>query len=250
MKRLRLIPFMILPLILSSCDGNGYLGTYSFQLGKDSGTHFGVFATTTNKQYSYTDEGGQVIPLTGSYEMNLRLKLGGASLGSFFDILNINDATVRAYYSIGKALGGEQGSVLNFGFNIKEVLESLLPSDPSSTRIHRDGDTPSEGEEDPVTPIPDDWYDITPEDTAKFVYTTISQSTMVFNLPVSIDDLKFQLYWYGLDLSNLSAEIVAHDIGTHPTPEEVEEINQTYPASHDNKSFRDYHTLSLSLTKK
>ena len=252
---------MLLPLMLSSCGANKFIGTYSFQLGRDSGAHFGVYATTTKKTYTYTDDEGHTTTLTGSYVMKLRLNLGGTSLGGFFDDLNINDVTLRTYYSVGKSLGGEKGNVLHFGFNIMEVAEAIFPtqpddSDPSGLTISRDGDTPGEGEgegDDPDTPIPEEYFDITPEQTAKFVYTTISRTTITFNLPVSMDDLKYQLYWYGLDLTNLDAEgLVEHEVGTHPTAEEVKYINETldYPGTHDGNTFRDYHTLSLALTKK
>ena len=257
MKKFKLFPFMLLPLMLSSCGSNKFIGTYSFQLGRDSGTHFGVYATTTKTTYTYTDDEGQSIPLTGSYLMKLRLNLGGASLGGFFDSLNINDVTLRTYYSLGKDLGGEKGHVLNFGFNIKEIIETIFPSEPDTDEpsgITRDGDTPDEGEgDDPDTPIPEDYFDITPQQTSKFVYSTISKTTIVFNIPVSIEDLKYQLYWYGLDLTNLDAEgLVEHEVGTHPTTEEIKYINETldYPGSHDGNTFRDYHTLSLALTKK
>ena len=252
MKKFKLFPFMLLPLALSSCGENKFLGTYSFQLGRDSGTHFGVYATTTNKDYKYVDEGGETIPLTGSKVMNLRLNLGGASLGGFFDSLNIQDVTLKTYYSIGKKLGNEQGNVFRFGFNIKDIIDELFPKeDPEPSGLLRDGDAPSgdedEGDED--IPIPEDWENIDPATTSKFVYSTISKTTLTFNIPVSLDDLTFQLYWYGYDLATLE-DVTEHPVGTHPTAAEVEEINQTYPTTHDNKNFRDYHTLSLALTKK
>ena len=257
MKKFKLIPFMLIPLALTSCGKNKFLGTYSFQLGRDSGTHFGVYATTTNKPYSYVDEGGETIPVTGSNVLKLRLNLGGASLGGFFDDLKINDVTLRAYYSIGKNLGNEQGNVLNFGFNINEIIDTLFPDEPEnnpSGLISRDGDNPGEGEgegDEPLPPIPDDWYDITPKQTAKFVYTTISKTTLTFNIPVSLDDLAYQLYWYGLDLAGLR-EVTEHPVGTHPTTKDITYINEElhYPDSHDGKLFRNYHTLSLALTKK
>ena len=258
MKRLKVIPFMLLPLALSSCGKNGFLGTYSFQLGRNSGTHFGVFATTTDKVYTYVDDEGTVITMPDSKVMNIRLNLGGTNVGGIVDLLNVDDVTIKTYYSIGKKLGGDLGNVLNFGFNIKEIIETIVPTEPDTpdeSGLRRDGDTPSEGDEgeDPVISIPEDIYDITPEDTAKIVYSTISKSTIVFNIPVSMDDLIFQLYWYGLDLNDFEAELVEHAPGSHPlTKDEIDHINNDlhYPDTHDGKLFRDYHTLSLTLTKK
>ena len=143
-------------------------------------------------------------------------------------------------------------------FNIKEVIETIFPaeSDPDDQSglvgIVRDGENPDEGEDDPASAIPDDYFDITPQQTAKFVYSTISKTTLVFNIPVSMDDLFYQLYWYGLDLNDIEAEITAHPAGSHPTAEDIRYINEElhYSETHDDKTFRDYHTLSLSLTKK
>lgn len=253
MKKVKLFPLMLLPLVLSSCGKRGFLGTYSFQLGRNSGTHFGVFATTTTKAYTYVDDDGQVITMPDSKLMKIRLNLGGSSVGGILDDLNINDVTIKTYYSIGKKLSGDLGNVLNFGFNIKEVLDAILPSsseEPDPSGLVRNDDNPDE--EDPAVTIPEDIYDINPTQTAKFVYSTISKTTLVFNIPVSMDDLLYQLYWYGLDLNDLESELVEHPAGTHPTTEDIKYINEElhYADSHDNKSFRDFHTLSLSLTKK
>ena len=256
MKKIKLFPFMLLPLALTSCGENKYLGTYSFQLGRDSGTHFGVYATMTNKEYTYKDEGGEIFPLTGEKVMKLKLSLGGANIGGILDLLSNQDVSIKAYYSIGKKLSNDQGNVLKFGFNLKEIVDDILPDEeepePSPITM-RDGEVPVEGEEeDPEIPIPEDLFNILPEQTAKIVYSTISKSSLVFNIPVSMDDLEYQLYWYGLDLEDLEAKPAEHPIGTHPTAEDVTYINEVlnYPATHENKSFRDYHTLSLTLTKK
>ena len=186
--------------------------------------------------------------------MKLRLNLGGSSVGGIIDDLNIDDVTIKAYYSIGKKLGGDLGHVLNFGFNIKDILEIIIPTpeEPDEGGIVR---TPDEGEgdeDDPLENLPEDIFDITPEDTAKFVYSTISKTTIAFNIPVSLDDLAFQLYWYGLDLYNLESNPEAHAIGSHPITDDINHINNDlhYADTHDGKSFRDYHTLSLTLTKK
>ena len=251
---MKLLPFMLMPLVLSSCGKNSFLGTYSFQLGRDSGAHFGVYATTTNKPYTYVDDEDNVITVEGCKLMKLRLNLGGSSVGGIIDDLNIDDVTIKAYYSIGKKLSGDLGYILNFGFNLKDILETIIPTpeEPDEGGIVR---TPDEGEGDednPLDNLPEDIFDITPENTAKFVYSTISKTTIAFNIPVSLDDLAFQLYWYGLDLYNLENDPEAHAIGTHPTVDDVNHINNDlhYSDTHDDKSFRDYHTLSLSLTKK
>ena len=80
------------------------------------------------------------------------------------------------------------------------------------------------------------------------------------SIPVSIDDVYYQLYWYGKDVrinfEQFEVEIVdvtAHDLGTHPKPEEVEQINQTFAQEHQGcmfTSFRDFNQVKMGLIKK
>ncbi len=259
MKKFKILPFMLLPLVLNSCGKDKLLGTYSFQLGKDSGTHFGIFATVTNKNYVYTPEGGEE-KIMGK-TMNVRLKMGTNKLGTFFDELNISDVTIPTYYKIGKELPLGKGNVFHFGFNIKDVIEVIIPeeetTDTTTNPLYYEGEegttggegTSTDGDEDPW----EEFSDIKPEDTEKIVYSYINGTTLTFNIPVSMPDLQFQLYWYGLDIEHMDTVIDAHEIGTHPTEEDVRHINEDlkYPENHeDNVSFRDFHTLSLALSKK
>ena len=94
----------------------------------------------------------------------------------------------------------------------------------------------------------------------------ITESVVNFYLPVSFEDLRYQLYWYGYDLSgdNIAAAISGdeeiddpiaspdgkHSLDVHPTKEEIAAINEHYPSTHDGEQFRDYHVLKLGLTKK
>ena len=94
----------------------------------------------------------------------------------------------------------------------------------------------------------------------------ITSSVVNFYLPVSFEDLRYQLYWYGYDLSgeNIAAAIYgdeeiedpiasvdgSHSLDVHPTEEEIAAINEHYPSTHDGELFRDYHVLKLGLTKK
>ncbi len=51
MTKLRLLPFILLPLCLASCGQAGHVGKYSFQMGKNSGSHLLVSMTLTNDDY-------------------------------------------------------------------------------------------------------------------------------------------------------------------------------------------------------
>lgn len=269
MKKARLFPLLLFPLVMTSCGSSKFLGTYSFQLGKNTGTHIGVYATVTNKAYTYEDAStGET--LTIGKKMNIRMRLGGVKLGTFLDDIDLSDVTIPAYYMIGKELPFNQGNVLHLGFHIPDVLNILFPEEPepeTNPLPNRDDPVdPAEPSEptdptdpteptDPESDVPEGWDDpttIPTEITARFVYTTISSTTLTFNLPVSLLDLQFQLYWYGLDLYDISARPAEHEVGTHPTKEEIDYINNElgYASAHDDTAFRDYHTLSLALSKK
>lgn len=278
MKKIKFTSLILLPMALASCSADQYIGSYSFQLGNNSDTHFGIFAKLTNKDYVYQKDGEEAKVLGKT--MTINVDVGGQGIGSFIDDLDLKAFTITAYYEIG-GVTADNDRVFKFGFNIGDILNNLVPeddpstpSDPEPTPIVKNGENQEQGSgetggntgetggesggesggetsgegEDPFPDI----SNVTPEQTAKFVYTTINASTLTFNIPVSLNDLQFQLYWYGLDLSNLDATIDAHDVGTHPTQEDIKKINEElkYADNHDGKSFRDYHTLSLGLTKK
>ena len=100
-----------------------------------------------------------------------------------------------------------------------------------------------------------------PQSLTDLIFVANINSTLVnFFLPVSTQDLIFQLYWYGYDskvsdITDPSKDPItspdgAHPVGTHPTEEDIKQINTHYAADHDGVSFRDYHVLKLGLTKK
>ncbi len=85
-------------------------------------------------------------------------------------------------------------------------------------------------------------------------------------MPVGEVDALYQLYWYGIDFAYSDEEGIymqdsphgAHEVGTHPTAEDVAKINETYGAAHqviaekfeiDIETYRDYYTLAMGLNK-
>lgn len=106
-------------------------------------------------------------------------------------------------------------------------------------------------------------YELPTKITDLIFVASINKNIVNFYLPVSIDDLMFQLYWYGYDLSSTkwnSEEVTdddfylapegKHPIGTHPTADDIATINAHYITDHDGKAYRDFHVLKLGLTKK
>ena len=103
-------------------------------------------------------------------------------------------------------------------------------------------------------------YEIPEEITEKIFVASINGSAVNFYIPVSVEDLQFQLYWYGYDLNiekmlsdddtdPLATLEGSHPVGSHPTKEDVAAINAHFADDHSGKQFRDFHVLKLGLTK-
>lgn len=94
------------------------------------------------------------------------------------------------------------------------------------------------------TSIPSEFLD-------DIMYANHKGELVTVYIPVSVEDLGFQLYWYGIDLFDpLAPAPASHPVGTHPTNDEINQINETFPTDHDNKVYRDWHTLAMGLAKK
>ena len=138
---------------------------------------------------------------------------------------------LTGYYKVDKKVKVDEGNLLNIGINLL-------------------------GE-----------YEVPQTITDGIFIANITGNVVNFYLPVSFEDLRYQLYWYGYDLSgeNIMAAIMGdeeevedpiasvdgkHSLDVHPTKEQIAAINEHYPASHDGEQFRDYHVLKLGLLKK
>ena len=53
MKRLAKTPFLLLAIssLLTACSQKSIAGTYGFQLGKEKGTHFGIYLNLSDKKF-------------------------------------------------------------------------------------------------------------------------------------------------------------------------------------------------------
>ena len=253
MKNITKIPSLLIAataMMLTSCSGDSIAGLYGFQMGKESGTHFGIYLKLKDK-YTTIESEPEVTKKYKECEFSFSIKFGDDTeaissiiaaiakiLGQEGDKLTIPGY----YYKSGKTL--RDGSIelklgIDFAF-IKDVID-----------IH-----------EYVFPV------LNPDTIEKVVYTTYLKNTVTIAIPVGMEDLVFQLYWYGIDFSyteqdglvivNLPEEKV-HEPGTHPTVEDVELINQTYIADHkdiierydlDISAYRDYYTLAMGLIKK
>ncbi len=207
----------IIPLLLG-CSGKKYIGTYVFQMGKSKDTHMGISLQLMNEFYNPEEE-----ELGKKYQLDVDMVTSQEN-DDFTSVLK-EMSPVTGYYSV-----DEQEKVYD-AKRLKMGIDLL-------GQYH----------------VPDELTDL-------IFVANINSTTVNFFLPVSVTDLIYQLYWYGYDL-NLTALISGdesydplntkegkHDIGTHPTKEDIDRINTHYKDDHAGVAFRDYHVLKLGLTK-
>ena len=142
-------------------------------------------------------------------------------------------SSVDGYYRTGDKLQNSD-IVMHFGFELNEDVKEAIAKTLEVETFD---------------------FDIKPEVTEKFMYSVLSGDTLNLTIPVSSVDFVLQLYWYGYDIyfdSTLHFEELeeTHDVGSHPTSEDVTRINnsETYK-KHHTSSFRDYHALTIGLIK-
>jgi len=214
---------IIVPL-LASCAKEAYIGEYTFQMGKNKDTHIAVSLKLEKEIYDEAQPGkGKKFALgfdmvTSEVEDELSSILKSIS-------------PLTGYYRIDKENKVYDETRLNIGINLL-------------------------GE-----------YEVPQTITDNFFVASINATLVNFYLPVSMDDLSYQLYWYGYDLniSNIFDSITSdeentedpiasvdgvHPVGSHPTKEDIDKINEHYPDAHNGNLYRDFHVLKLGLTKK
>ena len=268
-KKLALF-FASVPLLVSCANGS-IAGTYGFQLGKDTGTHFGMFLALSDEAFvpeqgdeTQYEEGLKKFDFTIS--VNMGDDEGDAGTASVID--NILDyfrdddgnAVIPGYYKLTDETNPKGERRIKLGISFNYIAEKIAKA------AKEEGDT-----------------DINTDDLnmlnnaaiiQNLLCATYKDETVNIYVPVSLEDLYYQLYWYGTDLHisiDLDAEdisdlikitiveVTKHDFGTLPTKDEVAAINQTYKQDHSNctlpfvdvyNEFRLFHQIKLGLSKK
>jgi len=270
MKFRRILPLLMTGLLTVSCQQQTYVGDYGFSMGKETGTHFGINFSLRDKDV-YNTEGTTL--LGKEFALTLNMLNGNQEEQAFGFLSDLGD--IFGYYKVAEKLEDDKNRLL-LGIDLMQNEEFKTSYD--------DMKEANPELEDLIIP---------PDLVEKIIYATISDSAVNLNVPVSINDLIFQLYWYGYDLSidsllatilnslsdedeeeiktdgeeariisrkeesqeeqqeteEVYTEVVEHPAGTHPTAEDIEEINKTYVETHG-KKYRDFHTLALGLLKK
>lgn len=242
---MRLKRFLLaLPLLFStvSCSGNGsIIGKYTFQLGASDETHVGIYLELTDEETTATTE-----PTARKFSMTFNAR------GAFIEqLIPAQDAqeptdpnkdtiiTIDGYYYLGDVIKGVQH--LNIGITLLDTI------------------------------------DIDPLLVEKLMYATVGDGQITFNLPVSITDLQYQLYWYGYRVSNVLDLLNPIDLkqesssfetwlegnypGSHPSKEVIENF-KTYQKDRKDSgaegyeegediflTYHDFHTISMGFAK-
>ena len=236
--------------LLSSCGSNSFAGTYGFQMGKDTGTHFGIFVTLTDNIFSSEDISSELqyksLELTLSVHLNAESDTITELLETIKELLHQEDqddvSLPGYYYNAGLTPKGE--TEIKFGIDLTIIKDiPILP--------------------DLLTIV------LNPDTIEKMIYTTYASEVLTMNIPVSLADLLYQFYWYGIDfimdekgnISKNESPCGIHNPGTHPTIEDVTIINEQYNfyeihesilelVDGEGSDYRDYYTLAMGLMKK
>lgn len=260
MKRLHKTPLLLVAIssLLTSCSTT-IAGTYGFQLGKDKGTHFGIFLKLTDAKYKNTNPETEIDPRAKKCRYTFSVNLGDNG-DDTSELDNIIAALVETFADDGKfSINGyyyENGKPAKDG-----TVELKIGIDFTALAKAIDQDSGIEINEN-------DLPTINPDIIEKVIYTTYKNAVVTINIPVSEADVLYQLYWYGLDITYTEADGLQfgdspygeHAPGTHPTPEDVTAINETYDykAAHEGFSqefgielgnYRDYYTLAMGLNR-
>lgn len=225
MKVKKILPLSIMSILLTSCKPYDYSGTYSFMMGKQKEAHVGIKLVLTNE---YADEDNH-------------------DLGKKFELTLDSELTPNADKSE-EEKSETQGDLGDFTLDGSYVVTDRLTEDKNYALSIMIGDISAE-----ETSSFDDFPVILLNEV---VLAEINKSEVQMSIPVSIKDAIFQLYWYGYDFSLETLEFVEvtkHEHGTHPTKEEVDEINKTYPKEHSlfglELTYRDFDVLTMGLKK-
>ena len=293
MKR-RSFPLLlsVMAMGLASCGASKVTGVYAFQMGKAKGVHMAVSMNLLSSPFkSATD--GKILGDTFRFVVDIKTNSGSSSSSSVPSSSNPSSYSSSETTSL---LTSESLSVSASGSSSPDASQSWssmsgIPSDDSGiqTVLKLIYELLGDGEAvvgyykvgDPIqgggkqlhlgVDIDDEFLDmlasllqidkqslqLTPEMTEKIIYSTIADKAVNISIPVSMDDLLFQLYWYGYDLHTEDGSFhfdnlpVTHAPGSHPTAEEVAAINAdaTFKAHHPSVTYRDYYTVTLGLIK-
>ena len=275
--------FLLVPLLfaVASCSGpKSPAGTYSFQLGSDKGTHAGIHLLLTEDAVEVEDQ-------EDAKRFELTFDLGASASGGIFGVVTHLDKLIEFVNNHTEA--DIPSSIEDL---IKRVTDGEEPSEDPESEFKLTGYyyiandvTNAEGRKENRLMM---GFDIPffsgvniPADIVEMVmYAVYTEDNINIIIPVSLEDLLFQLYWYGYRIDDLRAPVDLHEenpllkhnpIGSHPIEDDEQNIHnvkdiQDYQKNrerlHDEgklddygtleflyNSYHDYHTLTMGLAK-
>ena len=242
--------------LLASCGKNSIAGRYGFQMGKEKGTHFGLFLNLYDEAYSGEAKVSDAKRMTFSF--NASFPAGDSeetqeainSVLDFFKDPETGDFSLNGYYKTGSELNEKGEPRLIVGLDFIYILQSGLDVYKEIT-----GQDINQEVKDMLEILNNDGL------IQSLMIATYGKEEVNAYIPVSIDDVYYQLYWYGYDVKvsaegeDFNIELVEttkHAFGTTPTKADVDEINKTFAADHQGTqytTYRAFNQLKLTLIK-
>lgn len=244
----------ILPFVIA-CNSKSIAGTYGFQLGKVNGTHFGLFLELTDKPYEGNSE------FKNMY-LSYNIAMGGSDDGDmmsglFEDISALfknedDQVSIPGYYKLTDDMTKNREKLLKVGIGFDYFYDRFKKYYKESTNEDLSDDAKASFEKLNNNEL-----------IESIVYVTYQSGVVNVNVPVSFEDIYYQIYWYGFDIQITIdeetlfpfvdiVEVEKHQFGSHPTKEQVAAINEHFKENHEGlffTSYRDYHALKLGLNK-
>ena len=263
MKFKKLFLFFALTPLLVSCANKSIAGTYGFQLGKETGTHFGITLALTDTAFA-PEQGDETVYEDGlkRFEFSVSAKMSesdeqsSSAIDSILDYFKDSDgnATIPGYYKLTDDVSRSGERRIKLGISFKYVADKLASIVKEETG--KDVDSTQFNELNNSSII------------QNLLCATYKDDTVNVYIPVSFNDLYYQLYWYGTDIKITFdptkesieemidfdiIEVTPHQFGTYPTKEEIAQINETFIPAHEGALFTEFKTfyqIKLGLMKK
>ena len=178
-----------LPLLLS-CTPGDITGTYTFQLGKDTGTHFGIYLTLTNERYTKSEEDLKQFDLAASVSFTQEGSFIPENIEKALEVIKKEDGRYHlpGYYQLTNEVTSKGETRLRIGLDIDTIVEYTKEIYYVLTQEELN--------------IPQETIDLIKNNKIidKIVYASYKDDYVYAYVPVSFADIYYQLYWYGYDV--------------------------------------------------
>ena len=247
MRRIKgtIVGALFVAMTLTACnDGPNYYGDYSFQMGKKNQAHMGITMELLKDTINIEADG----KMQTFEKFNIMMELPSDEGENDVGILNMFDNGLSGGYKI------------DFGSGDKDPKISLYPVIDLSEGGESEGDSSSS-----ESSSSQEQFVIDSKFIDDIMTATYDGKVINVTVPVSLNDLMFQLYWYGFDIFDpFNENIPQHEHNDHPSEDDVRKINETYNSgliphydldalfkyeTMKQIEYRDYHTLTMGLSK-